>query len=678
MEKKDSDKKNTDDSPVLPTQLENNNHQALSVKIATVIPISRGVFKEELSYFTSLDIKSGDIVKIPVRNKTSLGIITNLAAASETKIDIKKSDFELKKILDVVPNSFLRNEFVEAAHKTAKFFATNTGQAIASFVPQIIVEHALEKGLSLSEKSIETYKTTKNPKHEIRLIQATDDERLSFYRSIIRESLAQKTSTFLCLPTTQDVERMVVTLGKGIEQYIVVLHGSITPKEILKRWKKALAEERPLFIIGTPMFLSLPRHDIGTIILEQESSEAYKARSRPLIDNRIFVENLARELGIKLIIGDLVLRIETIYRHEANGGTQVLPVKRKFNSAANHYLVNLQNSRPSIAQGSINKEEFIYISKELREILINSGNKNSFLLVARKGLAPSTICCDCGKFVLCDKCDYPLSLKRFGAKNIFVCNQCKTETPSERKCSNCLGWRLKTLGVGIERVEQEIKKVVPNKKIFRIDGDSTPDHKKASEIASEFLSEPGSILLGTSMAIPYLPSQIDNTAVVSLDSLFFVPEFRMSEKIFGIVTRTRLLAIKNFVFQTRKPEEKIIERAFHGDFAGFYREELELRKELNYPPFSVLIKISRTGQRGKISEEITELETFLKKYKPTKYYAGGTGSTDIVTANLLIKIDHQDWPEKESIKDSIEMNLIDTLKNLPPRFVTDIEPRDLI
>jgi len=122
----------------------------------------------------------------------------------------------------------------------------------------------------------------------------------------------------------------------------------------------------------------------------------------------------------------------------------------------------------------------------------------------------------------------------------FLCHKCGVQEDSERKCSECSSWRLVALGIGIEGVEEEIKKLFSSIKIFKIDSDSIKTHKKGLAVADNFFSSPGSILLGTEMALSYLYKEIDSTAAVGIDSLFTLPDFRMSEKIFNTLLLLRI------------------------------------------------------------------------------------------------------------------------------------------
>ncbi len=651
------------------------------IKIITVVPISSGVFKEELTYFTSLEVKIGNLVSVQVRNKKIVGIVVNIKKADEIKEQIRSSEFELKKINELHINNFFSSEFIMACQYTADYFATTIGQTINFFIPQAIlasIQKLEETLLPKAEHQIDS-------RHfEIKLLQAQDEERLASYKSLTRESLAQKKSIFICLPTVYDVTTLSDFLCKGIEQYTTILHGELGTKEIIRRWKNAINSNHPILIIATPLFLSLSRPDIRTYILENENSRSYKTINRPFIDIRIFMEKLAELQKTRLIIGDLILRLETIYDKEKNRTNSLLPIKRRFTSSNQQLLVDMKKYKPifskKVSTIDYNSQELnLFISQELKNILDISVAKGerTVIIVTRKGLAPTTICCDCGATVSCDKCRYPLTLYKIGGKNTYICNQCKKETPSERKCEICSSWRLKTMGIGLDRLEEILKTNFANTKVIRLDK-NTRSSRQTTDLIRKFVTTKGSILIGTTIILTYLNTKIDNLAIISIDSLVNLPDFRTNERIFNIINRARDLASKNFIIQTRKTELPIFDMAVRGDFASFYRQEIEEREKYNYPPLSVLIKITREGQMYKINEEIDDLEKFLKKYQPIKYSSLTLGQDYKNKLNLLIKTRRDLWPEPTTQSEGEDMNLMDVLKTLPPRFIVDISPQDIV
>jgi len=260
------------------------------MQLINVIPIARSIGMESLTYFSSKPLKEGSVVFVPLRKKEVPAIVLSSQDITDAKTQIRSADFALKKIENKKTQTLLLPEFVSAAHTTADYFATTTGSILHSVVPTAIWND-IEK--------IKTQKAKDLPKKSLTsrrlILQSEINDRFGSYKSLVREEFAKKNSVFLLVPTIQDAVKAEGFLQKGVENYTFVLHSKLTKKEILTRWKDALKSTHPVLIIATGSFLSLPRQDIGTIIVERENSRNYKQFNRPFIDIRMLAENLQKK-----------------------------------------------------------------------------------------------------------------------------------------------------------------------------------------------------------------------------------------------------------------------------------------------------------------------------------------------------------------------------------------------
>ena len=174
----------------------------------------------------------------------------------------------------------------------------------------------------------------------------------------------------------------------------------------MTRWKNALKSEHPILIIATGSFLSLPRLDLGTIIIERENSRAYKQFNRPFIDIRVLAENLAKHRKINIIFGDLPLSMDTMWRYKENELDELSPPKLRTIREASQRLIDMKDKKHQKAG------HFEVVSDELKELVADTikNKQNMFVFTARRGLAPSTTCKDCGSPVLCHECEAPIVL----------------------------------------------------------------------------------------------------------------------------------------------------------------------------------------------------------------------------------------------------------------------------
>lgn len=619
----------------------------------------KGISRETLTYFTSGEVSAGSIVRVPLRKKTISAIVLSLQEVSEAKSSIKESSYSIKKIEKINSFGLVLPEFIEASKEMASYLASSTGSVINSIIPKGILLDS-EK-LKFESKSIKHSRP-----HEKFVLQDDDDERCVNYRSLIREEFAKDLSVFFCLPTIQDIKKIFETLSKGVEQYTFILHGGLSKKEIADNWLKIINESHPVLVIATGSFLSVPRNDFGTIIIDKENSSSYKSQSRPYLDIRKFSEVLSEKIKARLIFGDLLLRTETIWRHGQGEFIDFSPLKFRSLSTATQEIIDMKKFK-----GKNKESPFKIISEELEFAIRENqeNNENMFIFVARRGLSPSTICNDCGNIVLCSVCKAPTVLHRSNKENFFLCHRCGERRNAMEKCVKCDSWNLTALGIGIEKVYQELSEKFPLMKIFRIDSDSAPTQKVATKTVNEFYESPGSLLLGTEMALLYLSEKIDSTAIISVDSFFSLPDFRINEKVLNILLKTRSLASRNFMIQTRDISQKVIECAVKGNLAEFYRDEIKNRKELEYPPFSMLIKITISGEKKKISEEMQKLEKYLAPCHIAIFPAFTPFAKGKFSMHALIKIPRNSW---------IDQILLEKLRNLPPQFSINVDPESLL
>mgnify|MGYP001810140119 CR=1 FL=1 len=472
--------------------------------IITVIPLIKRSQKEYLSYFSINEIPLGSIVTIPVRNKIVDAIVMSTEEVRDIKSDIKNADYQLKKIIQVKGDSPFDKNFFNACKKMKYYTLSNTGSIIKSLVPSVFIENIS----SLQKVNLEENKNEQNIKHEKLIFQTTPSDRLAFYRTLIREAFAKKESVFICVPTKYDINHFNKELKRGIEKYVFTFHSDIPKKTIIETYNSSIQEPHPILIIGTGIFMFNPRPDIKTLIIERESSDTYKQINRPYLDIRSFAEILSSLQKTKLIFGDTLLRPETLHRHAQGELGEISSPSYRLPQTENQTIVDMKEETDENG-----KKIFATISKETKKMIDTSIslNKSVFLFSNRKGLAPITVCNDCGTTLLCPLCSTPIVLygskqltaNKSTTKRIFMCNKCGHKESTEISCPNCSSWNLTPLGIGTDKIHEEIKNLYPKIKIFQIDKESTNNAKEAKNVITEFNKNPGSILIGKEMAFSY-------------------------------------------------------------------------------------------------------------------------------------------------------------------------------
>ncbi len=648
--------------------------------IATVIPIKKGLQKEYLTYFSAQEIPLGTIVTVPVRTKTVDAIVISMEDARSMKSDLKSAEYKLKKIIGVKGRSPFTREFFVACERMKDYTVSNTGNIIKSMLPTVFLENIPLLDLL---QNVEATERSENIKHEKVIFQALTPDRIAFYRTLIREAFAKKQSIFICVPTRYDIEEWRGALVKGIEQYVFAFHGEMTKKILINSYNKAVNEAHPILIIGTGMFLSIPRVDIKTIIIEHESSDAYKQISRPFTDIRSFAEILSSIQKSKLILSDTLLRPDTLYRHEEGELGEVASPLFRLPQAERQIVVDMKEETD--AKGA---KKFTVLSEKIKKIIETAIDKNEsvFLFSVRKGLAGVTVCHDCGHTLLCPNCSAPVVL--YGAKQrtatkmatarIFMCNKCGRKETTEIRCPECTSWNLTPLGVGTDRVCEEVRALFPKTFVIQIDKEATPTDKEAKNAINLFYKKPGSILIGTEMAFSYLHNEVTHSAIVSLDGLLSIPSFNITQKILHIIEKLHYITESNMIIQTRIPENQILRYILSGNVLPLYREDLKERKSFGYPPFKRLIKITFAGTAGETDKARTFLDRLLGNYDPQIFSAFIGRVRGQYITNTVIKVDPSLWQLPTSEQHLTPSSLRESLSHLPPSFSINVDPEDLL
>lgn len=671
--------------------------------IVTVYPIIRGAFKDELTYWSSHSFDVGTIIEVPLRGRTIPALVGTVVPANHAKANIKQASFVTRKIEKTKELHVVKPECIKSCVQMSQKYAVALGSVLKSCIPDSILKETIDSKIKLEKIDASTNKTDKTGSavsSDILVFQTNTEDRLGTYKSIVREEFARKRSVLIIAPTVISAEELHTNLQKGIEEYVLVLHGSLSKKKQIDIWKKALQTDHPVLIISTPLFASIPRLDIQTMILERESSRAYSAIRSPYIDFRDYIETYAKLQSARLILGDTLLRIETLHRRETGEISDFFPVSYRVEKEAELIVVDTSKkelTKEQIKEGAKQKP-FQIFSEELHSMIEYTGKKSlpMFIFTARRGLSPQTVCGDCGHTVECQVCHAPIVLHQkktapiatneeatkneysldINPNRFFLCHHCGTERGAVEACVICGSWKLITLGIGIETVAEEIKKHFPKRHIFRLDKDVVKTDKQAHAVIQEFTKSSDGILLGTESSLAFLPN-IEYSAIASLDSLFSIPDFKINERITHTILRILEKTSRYVLIQTRNAKNSVLKHIQSGNLLSLYREELAIRKMLNYPPFITHIKVTIEDTRAGAATKMKKLQQLLEeceknssaKFETLVFPAFVPGAKGKATLHLLISIAKDAWPDE---------HLKVLLQSLPHEYAVRVNPESLL
>lgn len=607
------------------------------MKILKVVPFKKAFRTEYLTYFTTKDVAIGNIVTFDIKNKTNQGFVIDVQSAETTKSDIKQASFSLKKIKSIYKETIFNTALVETLKDAEKFYATSIGALSTVIVPQFVLKDVA------AFKIPHTDTVARKESTEQYAIQEPDNERYSSYKRLIREEFAKKKSVLFVCPTIEDAEYAFKELSKGIVENSYLFASHIKSSELSKKWTEAIKNEKPVLVVATGHYAFAPLSRIGSVVVEKESSRLYKTQSAPYADYRVLLEMYAKHLGARFVVGDLILRLESHLKIDQFTMHEYSPLKFRTLTTAESKIIEMNKREHTRG------DEFAIFSGELVDMInhAHQASEHVMLLCARKGLSPNIVCMDCGTTVKCTNCDSPMVLHGKTPTergNYFLCHRCNEHRHAGELCVHCGSWRLKTLGVATDMIEQYILDKFPHAQVFVFNSDRIKTQKQAKKLITEYYSTPGAILIGTEMALLYTKDEIEHIGVVSIDSMFSIPDFSIHERILTNLLRAKSLASRTFILQTRYPESPVIGFAGSGNIREFMRAELRERKTYNYPPYSTMIKMTLQGPPDKVHDETAKIKQFLSDFELFGYPILTQTDRKKLTYGLLIRLESDGWP----------------------------------
>jgi primosomal protein N' len=655
------------------------------VYIVTVSPIARGAFTDQLTYWSAHFFNPGSIISVPFRSKEISALVQRCESASDAKMGVKNASFEARKIEEQVKEiKLIRSEAVEAARFISEFYCLPIGSVLSAFIPtcafntkenstqeqkkpDIIKIDTNESGVKSNPPT--AFIVSRAPSSETLTVQSATEDRAKTYKSIIREEFARRKSVLVIAPRIIDAENIFEQLTKGIENSGVMIHSGMSKKRIEEEWQRARDASHPIIYVSTPGFSMIPRDDISVIIIEQEASRMYFAGWSPKIDWRMAIEKYGSLIGARVVLGDTLLRIETLARRDKGLISDISQAVFRVEKAPQTIVVNMNDKEHKIKDG------FKLISEELWSMIDYAKKKNERMVIfcSRRGLSPQTLCGDCGKTVMCTRCSSPVVLHQpKSGDRFFLCHHCGEKRSALEACKNCGGWKLTTLGIGIDTIGTLVEKKYPDSKTFKIDKDAIKKESDGKKIIKDFLKNDHAILLITETGLPFIPT-VPYIAIASFDSLFSIPDFRISERIVHNLIDLAEKTEKYFLIQSRNAESPLLKTVAGGGLMEFFRMELEAREKMGYPPFMTFIKLTISAPKVTAMEILEDLQTKLEEWSPIVFPAFTATLKNEVVMHILLKIENDYWKDVEKSK-----SLRQIILSLSREVAVQINPESML
>lgn len=400
--------------------------------------------------------------------------------------------------------------------------------------------------------------------------------------------------------TGQTVQRFKRNFGDDV----VVMHSKLSVGERYDAWQRIRNQEAGI-VIGARSAIFAPVKDLGIIIIDEEHEFTYKQEETPRYHTREVALNRAQLSQAIVVLGSATPSIETYY-NTLLGKHVLLEMPERVDSASLP-PVTLVDMREELSQGKRN-----VISLPLQELLLQTLAKGeqAIILLNRRGYATFVICRECGHVMRCSHCTS--SLVYHAKENRLRCHYCQKSEPVPDVCPKCLSRYIRYFGTGTQKLEDELVKLLPKARIARMDRDTTSNKHAYDKILNDFASGKYDILMGTQMvAKGHDVSNVTAVGIISVDTVLNLPDFRAAERAFSLLTQAAGRAGRgnrpgNVVVQAYTPEHYAIQSGAQHDYHSFYQQEIVWRKELNYPPFTHLVKITVQSTNEDTSRRLAE------------------------------------------------------------------------
>ena len=430
-------------------------------------------------------------------------------------------------------------------------------------------------------------------KFSVRLLHGvTGSGKTEVYLNAIEKVVASGGGVIFLVPEVALAPQTVGRVRGRLEArgvHTVVWHSHLSEGERYDAWK-ALASGEAHVVVGARSAVFAPVKNLQLIIVDEEHEPSYKQDESPRYNGRDVAVYRAFLNKAVCVLGSATPSLESLYNVEKGK----YAVDRILNRVDNRELPKIhvvdmcRETSPEKAASPISR----LLADKLRDRY--EKQEQSILFLNRRGFSTSMMCPDCGYVAGCDHCSIPKTYHRTDKR--LRCHLCGEEEPVPLRCPKCQSTAIRMRGKGTQKIEDIVQKILPSARIHRMDADSMSKKNLYRKILNDFRTGKIDILVGTQMIAKGLDfPNVTLVGLVDADMSLHIEDFRAAERTFQLVVQVsgrsgRGERAGEVVIQTHTPHAPPIQFARKSDFDGFQLEELEQRREFNYPPFRHLIR----------------------------------------------------------------------------------------
>jgi primosomal protein N' (replication factor Y) (superfamily II helicase) len=432
----------------------------------------------------------------------------------------------------------------------------------------------------------------------------TGSGKTEVYLQAIAHALEHGANALVLVPeislTPQLVRRFRARFGSGI----AVLHSALSDGERYDEWRR-IRRGLVRIVIGARSALFAPLERIGIIVVDEEHESSFKQADGLRYNARDLALVRGRMERAVVVLGSATPLITSLHAVD-QGKLSLLPLTERVENRPMPLVsvVQMQGIKEAISPP---------LARALEETL--AAGEQSLVFLNRRGFATFLVCGDCGEPLTCPNCSVTLTFHR--QRRQSVCHYCDYAVPAPGVCPACNSLEMKELGAGTERVESDLRELLPTAAIVRMDSDTTSGKDSHNRLLKRMADRSADILIGTQMiAKGHDFPGVTLVGVVNGEASLNMPDFRSAERTFQLLSQVIGRAGRGelpgrVIVQALNSSHYAIQCAIGHDGQGFYRQELEFRREAGYPPFTFLAALSLSGTSEKGVEERADLAARL-------------------------------------------------------------------
>jgi len=444
------------------------------------------------------------------------------------------------------------------------------------------------------------------------LYGVTGSGKTEVYMELIDEALKKGKSSIVLVPEISLTPQMVERFQKRFGDKIAALHSALSDGEKYDEWRR-IARGEASIVIGARSAIFAPLTNIGIIIIDEEHSDSYKQNdSNPRYNAKDVAILRGKYHNCSVVMGSATPSLEAMARAK-KGVYKLLLLPHRVNgrSLPDVLIVDMNDS---IKTSKYHFSDTLVNS--MREVL--DKDEQVILFLNRRGYSSFITCKNCGYTFKCPNCD--ISLTYHKSSQTLRCHYCGYGTKVYNTCPECKEKSISDLGVGTEKIEEELENIFPDTRVLRMDYDTTSRKGMHEKMITAFKNHEYDILLGTQIVAKGLDfPNVTLVGVINADVGLNIPDFRSSENTFSLLSQVagrsgRSKKTGRVVIQTFNPDHYAIEYTKKHDYLGFYQQEMMIRKCLKYPPFYYLCYLRISGVNSQyIEKEAQKIKRALER-----------------------------------------------------------------